>query len=89
MFFFLINESFDCFLQQMKIGHPVDPDVPEGPDLALAPHHTHDENDPDPSTGKLRTSLNMPFHVNSWKLSSWLLTVKYLKCYQANLVKSN
>ncbi len=59
MFFFLINESFDCFLQQMKIGHPVDPDVPEGPDLALAPHHTHDENDPDPSTGKLHTSLNM------------------------------
>lgn len=59
MFFFLIDESFDCFFQKIKIVHPVDLDVPEGPDLTLAPHHTHEESDPDPGTGKLHTSLNM------------------------------
>lgn len=59
MFFFLIDESFDCFFQKIKIAHAVDPDVPEGQELALAPHHTHEKSDPGQDTGRLHTCLSI------------------------------
>lgn len=37
--------------QKIKIAHPVDPDVPEGQELALAPRHTHEKSDPGQDTG--------------------------------------
>lgn len=58
MFFYLIDDSFDCFFQRIKI-HPADLDVPEGPDLALIPHHTHEESDLDPGTGRLHIPVKI------------------------------
>lgn len=42
----------------IKFVRPVDLDVPEGPGLTLSPHHTQEESDLDPGTGRLHTSVN-------------------------------
>lgn len=48
-----------CFFQKTKIAHPVDPDIPEGQELARAPRPTHGKSDPGRGTGRLHTFLNV------------------------------
>lgn len=47
----------EIFFQKMNFLHPVDPGIPEGPDLTLALHLTHEKSGPDPDTGDSHASL--------------------------------